>query len=76
MTRRVVLCTLDAKKERPELRNFKRDPVAEVLADRGAYVAAVLTVVRAYIAAGDRGEKTQRIPPGREPCCRLVWMLG
>jgi hypothetical protein len=52
MTRRVLLCTLDAKQERPELRPFKRDPVAEVLADRGRYVAAVLTIARAYIAAG------------------------
>jgi hypothetical protein len=52
MTRRVLLSTLDAKQERPELRPFNRDPVAEVLADRGRYVAAVLTIVRAYIAAG------------------------
>ena len=52
MTRRVVLCTLDARQERPELRQFKRDPVAEVLADRGRYVAAALTVVRSYLVAG------------------------
>ena len=30
----------------------QRDPVAEVLADRGRYVAAALTVVRGYFAAG------------------------
>jgi putative DNA primase/helicase len=52
MTRRVLLSTLDTKQERPEFREFKRDPVAEVLADRGRYVAAVLTIIRAYIAAG------------------------
>jgi hypothetical protein len=52
MTRRVVRCTLDAKQERPELRRFKRDPVAEVLANRGRYIAAALTVVLAYIFAG------------------------
>jgi putative DNA primase/helicase len=52
MTRRVLRCILDANQERPELRQFKRDPVAEVLAGRGRYVAAVLTLVRAYIAAG------------------------
>jgi putative DNA primase/helicase len=51
MTRRGVLCTLDAKRERPELRQFKRDPFAEVLAERGRYIAAALTVVRAYIVA-------------------------
>jgi putative DNA primase/helicase len=51
MTRRVLVSTLDAKQERPELRPFKRDPVAEVLADRGRYIAAALTLVRAFIAA-------------------------
>ena len=51
MTRRVLLSTLDAKQERPEFRAFKRDPVGEVLSDRGRYVAAVLTIVRAYITA-------------------------
>jgi hypothetical protein len=55
MTRRVVLSTLDARQERPELRQFTRDPVAEVLADRGRYIAAALTVIRAYIVAGRPG---------------------
>jgi hypothetical protein len=61
MTRRVVRCTLDANQERPELRQFKRDPVADVLADRGRYVAAVLTIVRAYIVAG-RPRVASRLP--------------
>jgi putative DNA primase/helicase len=52
MTRRVLLARLDAGVERPELRRFKRDPFAAVLADRGRYVAAALTILRAYIAAG------------------------
>ncbi|WP_066927311.1 bifunctional DNA primase/polymerase [Methylobacterium sp. CCH5-D2] len=52
MTRRTVLCTLDAKVERPELRTFDFDPVERVLADRGAFVAAAMTVIRAYRAAG------------------------
>ena len=52
LTRRAVLCMLDARQERPELRKFKCDPVADVLADRGRYVAAALTILRAYIAAG------------------------
>src|SRR5262249_4962131 len=47
---------LDAKMERPELREFKGDPVARVLADRGKYIAAVLTIARAYIAAGRPGK--------------------
>lgn len=58
MTRRVLRCRLDPKRERPELRRFRWRPVAAVLADRGRYVAAALTVVRAYVAAG---------MPGRAP---------
>ncbi len=52
MVRRAVVCTLDAKIERPELREFKFDPIDRVLQDRGAYVAACLTIARAYSAAG------------------------
>lgn len=52
MTRRVLLCSLDPDMERPELRVFQRRPFDEVLANRGFYVAAALTVVRAYVAAG------------------------
>lgn len=52
MTRRAVLCTLDAGVERPERREFAFDPLAEILANRGAYVAAAITIVRAYRAAG------------------------
>lgn len=52
MTRRVILCSLDPDMERPELRTFKSDPFDAVLADRGLYVAAALTVVRAYVVAG------------------------
>jgi putative DNA primase/helicase len=52
VVRRVILCMVDANLERPELRKFRSDPVATVLADRGRYVAAALTIVRAYLAAG------------------------
>ena len=52
MTRRTLVCSLDAKIERPELRTFTQDPLERVLADRGAFVAAALTIVRAWIAAG------------------------
>lgn len=52
MTRRVLLCSLDPDMERPELRQFKGDPVAKVAADRGKYIAAALVVVRAYVVAG------------------------
>jgi hypothetical protein len=52
VVRRVVLCTLDPNVERPELRQFKRNPVDMVLQDRGLYIAAALTIVRAYLTAG------------------------
>jgi putative DNA primase/helicase len=51
MTRRVVLCSLDPDVERPELRLFKSSPFDAVLADRGKYVAAALTIARAYAVA-------------------------
>ena len=48
MSRRCVLASLDPEVERPELRRFTRDPIAEVRADRGRYVHAIMTIVRAY----------------------------
>lgn len=56
MTRRVILCTLDPKTERPELRQFKNDPFAMVMSDRGAFIAAALTICRAYAVAGYPGQ--------------------
>lgn len=52
MTRRTLLCRLDAKEERPEIRRFAGNPFATILADRGRYVAAALTIMRAYAVAG------------------------
>jgi hypothetical protein len=53
--RRVIITNLDPEMERPELRQFKFDPVETVLNDRGKYIAAALTICRAYIAAGKPG---------------------
>jgi putative DNA primase/helicase len=55
LTRRVITVNLDPEVERPELRQFDFDPVERVLADRGKYIAAVLTIGRAYVAAGRPG---------------------
>jgi putative DNA primase/helicase len=52
MTRRGLIGNLDAKVERPELRQFDFDPIDRVLKDRGAYIAATITIARGYIAAG------------------------
>ncbi|HEV2897264.1 MAG TPA: hypothetical protein VGX71_05365 [Pseudaminobacter sp.] len=59
LNRRTITAHLDANVERPELRKFKTDPIAVVMRERGRYVAACLTIVRAYIAAGLPGKKTR-----------------
>jgi putative DNA primase/helicase len=56
LCRRVITSSLDPLVERPELREFAHDPVADVLANRGAYVAAVLTICRAFVVAGRPGK--------------------
>jgi putative DNA primase/helicase len=52
LTRRGLVANLNPKVERPELREFDFDPIALVLNNRGAYIAAAITIARAYIAAG------------------------
>ena len=77
MVRRGLACNLDASIERPELREFKGNPLHAVLSDRGLYVAAALTVVRAYLAAGaptvcgPLGSYSAWSRMAREP---LVWL--
>jgi putative DNA primase/helicase len=38
--------------EEPEKRKFSGNPFDDVLADRGKYIGAILTIARAYISAG------------------------
>lgn len=52
MIRRVMLCRLDPKMEKPEERQFDSDPRELVRNDRSKYVVAALTMVKAYINAG------------------------
>ena len=52
LPRRAVLCRLDPQCERPELRRFAREPVAVAKAGRARYLAAALTVLRAFVVAG------------------------
>jgi hypothetical protein len=52
LCRRAVRCSLDPRMERPELRQFQGSPMQEILSNRGDYIAACLTVCRAYIVAG------------------------
>lgn len=52
MGRRALLCQLDPCVERPELRKFEFDPVQVIKNNRGEFVAAALTILRAYHVAG------------------------
>jgi hypothetical protein len=52
MVRRGLVCNLEALDERPELRQFNRSVLKTASANRATYVAAGLTVMRAYLAAG------------------------
>ena len=52
LTRRAVVCRLDPKVERPELRQYAYDPIADAKDNRGELVAAALTILRAYHVAG------------------------
>lgn len=59
MGRRALLCQLDPGVERPELRKFAFDPVQVVKNNRGEFVAAALTILRAYHVAG----RPVQVPP-------------
>jgi putative DNA primase/helicase len=52
LTRRGLVCNLDAGVERPELRSFPFDPVKRAAAQRGDYIHAILTIARAWRVSG------------------------
>ncbi|MFL5266979.1 MAG: hypothetical protein ACJ8AH_10355 [Stellaceae bacterium] len=52
MVRRTIRCALDANCESPEQREFKSNPMAVIHANRAKYVAACLTIARAYVSVG------------------------
>jgi putative DNA primase/helicase len=59
MSRRALLCQLDPGVERPELRQFSFDPVKLAKEQRADFVAAALTILRAYHVAG----RPYQVPP-------------
>lgn len=61
MVRRTLRCSLDSNLESPEKRVFVADPVAAVLADRGKYVGACLTIARCYLGQGSP-DRCTRLP--------------
>lgn len=58
MTTRALLCRMDARIERPETRRFDIDLKVQVPAQRMRFVAAALTVLRAFVVAGRPGLDT------------------
>jgi Bifunctional DNA primase/polymerase, N-terminal len=50
--RRGLVSNLETLDERPELRRFNRNTLRQAGANRATYVAAALTIMRAYIMAG------------------------
>ncbi len=77
LTRRTLLCSMDAQCERPELRRFDVDVIDHVRNNRTRLVAAALTALRAWHSAAERidlvpfgsfEEWSRRI---REP---MVWL--
>jgi hypothetical protein len=55
MTRRALLCRMDARMENPEGRSFNKDLRTWVPEQREKLVAAGLTVLRAFVSAGRPG---------------------
>jgi putative DNA primase/helicase len=52
MSRRTLICNLDANVERPELKTFKQKPLEMIRSRRGDYIGAALTIIKAYQSAG------------------------
>jgi putative DNA primase/helicase len=60
MKRRVVICYLDAQMERPYLREFAVDNRKTIRANRGLFISAILTMVRAYMVV-DKPDRVKRL---------------
>jgi putative DNA primase/helicase len=54
LVRRTLRGTLDANTEEPETRPFKLNPARMIGTNRGQYIAAILTIARAYIASNEK----------------------
>jgi hypothetical protein len=71
MSRRCLFCLIDPGMERPSERAFDFNPVDMVRQDRGRYVTAALTILRAYHEAG-RPEQGGKQMGSYEQWCRTV----
>jgi hypothetical protein len=54
IVRRTVVAHMDAGREDPWRREFKVKPLELIIADRGKYIAAALTVCRAFIVSDEK----------------------
>jgi putative DNA primase/helicase len=72
LIRRTIRCELDAQMEKPWTRKFKADPFKIIVANRGRFVAAALTVVRAHLVAESPGEARLSPFAGFDDWSRLV----
>jgi len=68
---RTAACRLNAQTDEPENRTFTDDPIRQVRKDRGAYLAAIFTIARAFIAAGCPTQQ-HKVVAGFETWSRLV----
>jgi hypothetical protein len=58
LRRRTLLCELDPEDERPWTRHFESDPLSMLSRERGRFVIACLTIVRAYMVSCEAVEAT------------------
>ncbi len=77
LVRRTLTARLDTKLECPETKPYKADPLAAIQRDRSKYLAAILTIARAYLQSGEN-QKVKNIN-GLEQWSRfvqqpLVWL--
>jgi hypothetical protein len=63
LPRRTLLCRLDAKVERPELREFEHDVLETAHNERPKLVAAVLTILRAWQVADAADKASVKAKP-------------
>lgn len=61
VTRRALTCTVDLNMEKPEEKIYLNDPVRMVLKDRGKYIAACLTICRAFMLQSEKDAQSE--PP-------------
>jgi hypothetical protein len=65
-----LVANIVPKVEHPETRKFDFNPIERVMADRGLYVAAALTIARAYLLSG--AKRNEPALASYEEWCRFV----